>query len=164
MKDEISRKDFYDAVKLHVEEFEVESDFEQIQEEDVPYEKLIKNDCEEECILKDHDVVIGSTFVILTSIDIMNLFLQGKITERELLFESRKIKSYNSIYLCSSIIIQEYRRFGLIFEAGKILLKKIIEKNNFNPVIFGWTFSEAGSNLLKKTAKHFNLEYFEKKH
>lgn len=161
MKEEFSKEDFWDAANLHTTEFKVEEDPDQIHKEDVSYEQILKYDCEQECIIKDGSNVIGSTYIILTSRKLMKDFLDNEINERELLLKSRELNKFDCAYFCSAFIFPEYRRKGIIYNSTSLLLEKI---KNKKPIIFGWTFSEAGSNSIKKTAKEFNLKYFEKKH
>lgn len=163
MKENFSEEDFLKGVNLHVRGFNVKEDSNQIQEEDVSYKKIIDYDCEQECIIKENEKVIGSFYFILTSKKIMDNFLEEKINERDLLNNSRKLINFNSIYFCSAIIEEDYRRKGLIFKATKKLIKHINPLFKEKPSIFGWTFSESGSNLFKKTAKEFSFEFFEKK-
>jgi predicted acetyltransferase len=91
----------------------------------------------------------------------MNKFIASKITENEL-FEGIKdsvdYTNFETIYLCSVVIIPEYRRKGLATKSIIKSIKKIIGKRKIRPVLFYWGFSDAGKKACEKVAKIMELE------
>jgi ribosomal protein S18 acetylase RimI-like enzyme len=90
--------------------------------------------------------------VIPTSIDLMNRFLHKKITEQEILDLTRPDTSYDAIYLCSALVLEEYRRKGI---ARKLTLEAIAAIRKKHPIqsLFVWPFSTGGDALAKSVAR-----------
>jgi ribosomal protein S18 acetylase RimI-like enzyme len=89
--------------------------------------------------------------VIPTSLDLMNRFLNKKITEQEILDLTRPDTSYEAIYLCSALVLEEYRRKGI---ARKLTLEAIESIRKKHPIqsLFVWPFSTGGDALAKSIA------------
>lgn len=86
-----------------------------------------------------------------TTTELMNLFLDKKISEKQL-FESTPVGvSYEAIYLCSALVLEEYRRKGI---ARKLSLEAIenIRKDHPIKALFVWAFSKEGESLAEKMA------------
>lgn len=163
LKDSFSESDFRFAEILENNEFRLESDSNQIQLSDILFNDLMNSSCEEQCIIKKGKSVIGTTYFIVTSKEIMKKFIYSEINERELLRLSRRNNLWEVIYFCDAILMSSYRNKGIMTKAGFTVLKNLNIK--FNPTaIFAWIYSEGGRKLLKKFSEEFNLEYFEKKH
>lgn len=81
--------------------------------------------------------------VIPTTIDLMNRFLENKISEKEL-FELTPIDTnYEALYLCSAMVLEEYRRQGI---AKRLVLNAIekIRKDHSLKALFVWPFTKEG--------------------
>jgi len=86
-----------------------------------------------------------------TTTDLMNQFLEEKISEKEL-FELTPINtSYDALYLCSAMVLPEYRRKGI---AKKLTLEAIVKIRKGHPIknLFVWPFSKEGEMLADKIA------------
>jgi GNAT superfamily N-acetyltransferase len=94
--------------------------------------------------------------VIPTTEHLMELFINKKINERELLRKTPLREKYRAIYLCSALVLPEYRKKGL---AKRLLCKavKSIKKNHPIKALFYWGFSMAGRKLARSVAKELNL-------
>ena len=64
-----------------------------------------------------------------TTTELMHPFLEQKISEKELFEKTQLNISYDTLYLCSAMILEEYRRKGI---ARKLTLKAVeaIRKTN----------------------------------
>ncbi len=99
---------------------------------------------------------IGSVTIIPTSKNLMNLFLNGAITEGELLKKSKPRKKYGAIYLLDAVILPKHRKKQ---HATKMFIKSINSIPRYkNFEIFYWPFSKAGERLSKKIADHFGVK------
>ena len=90
--------------------------------------------------------------VIPTTQDIMNRFLQKEISEKEL-YELTPLKvKYDCLYLCSALVLEEYRRQGI---TQKLLLDSIEAIKKVHPLqyLFVWPFSQEGDALAEKIAQ-----------
>jgi len=163
-KEHITEKEYWEAEKELISHFEIEHDREQIQDDFESYDDFMKNECEQEIIIKDSDKIIGSFYCLITSKKLMYDFLSGKINENELLLKSIENKSYEAIYLCSTIIKKEYRKKRLTYKSNVLLIQSVIEKFQMkSPYVFYWPFSEKGKNCAKKITGDLNLELLERK-
>ncbi len=89
--------------------------------------------------------------MIPTTIDLMNRFLENDISEKELYELTPKNIQYESIYLCSALVLEEFRRKGI---AKKLTLSAIesIKKDHPIKYLFIWPFSKEGLSLAEKVA------------
>lgn len=86
----------------------------------------------------------------------MQQFIQYEITERELYEQTPLGISYDVVYLCSAMVLEEFRQQGLT----KQLTAKAIEiicKDHPIRSLFVWTFSKEGLLAAQAIAKKVNL-------
>jgi GNAT superfamily N-acetyltransferase len=81
--------------------------------------------------------------LIPTTRELMKQFLAGQLTERELFEQTPLDTPYEALYLCSAMVLKEYRRKGI---AKKLILEAIEKIRKDHPVksLFVWTFSKEG--------------------
>ena len=89
--------------------------------------------------------------MIPTTIDLMNRFLENDLSEKELYELTPKNIQYESLYLCSALVLEECRRKGI---AKKITLSAIESIRKDHPIkyLFIWPFSKEGLSLAEKVA------------
>jgi hypothetical protein len=99
--------------------------------------------------------------LIPTTNELMKLFLENQITEAEL-FEKTPIGAqYETIYLCSAMTLEEYRKKGI---TKQLCLEAIENMRMKNPIssLFVWSFSKEGESLAEKIAAETGLTLFKK--
>ncbi len=81
--------------------------------------------------------------LIPTTTELMNQFIEGTISEKELYEVTPLNTKYDALYLCSAMVLEEYRRKGI---AKQLTLKAVeaIRKNHPIKSLFVWTFSNEG--------------------
>jgi GNAT superfamily N-acetyltransferase len=81
--------------------------------------------------------------LIPTTKVLMDEFLEGKISEKQLFDLTPLNETYNSIYLCSAMVLEEYRRQGI---AKRLTLDAINNIRKDHPItsLFVWPFSAEG--------------------
>lgn len=91
----------------------------------------------------DADGPIAWVILIPTTLDLMNRFLEHKISEKELFALTPLDIKYEALYLCSAMVLEEYRRKGI---AKQLVLNAIENIRNNNPLkaLFVWAFSKEG--------------------
>jgi GNAT superfamily N-acetyltransferase len=89
--------------------------------------------------------------VIPTTLDLMNRFLENKISEKELYELTPLHIQYEALYLCSAMVLPEYRRKGIAKRLG-IEAIEAIKKDHPLKSLFVWAFSKEGDALAKKIA------------
>ena len=99
---------------------------------------------------------IAWVLLIPTTLDLMHLFLSKKISEKELFELTPLNTNYEAIYLCSALVLEEYRRQGI---TQKLALDAIAEirKNHSLKAAFVWTFSPEGDFAAEKIAQTAGL-------
>jgi len=97
--------------------------------------------------------------LIPTTTALMNQFIEGKITEKELYELTPLNTHYEALYLCSAMVLEEYRRKGI---AKQITLKAMeaISKDHSIQALFVWTFSKEGKAGAEALARLTGLPLF----
>jgi GNAT superfamily N-acetyltransferase len=126
-----------------------------------------------ECLRKLHPSTIGEetsedgpiawTLVIPTTEETMRRFLACEISERELLERTHADDHSEAIYLCSALVLPEYRGKGL----AKHLIRRSIENiRKAHPIqsLYCWTFSVEGRRLAQSVARTVGLPLVERSH
>jgi GNAT superfamily N-acetyltransferase len=105
------------------------------------------------------DGPVAWILVIPTTAIVMRQFIEKRINERELLRKTPLQGTYEAIYLCSALVLPEYRRKGL---ARRLLVRavKAIQKQHQITSLFYWAFSVAGKKLAQSVARETNLPLF----
>ena len=99
--------------------------------------------------------------LIPTTRKLMEQFITKKVNERELFNKTPLRVKYDSIYLCSALVLPEYRGKGL---AKSLMIKAIKSIQRAHPIhcLFYWAFSVEGKKLAASVAKELSLELFKR--
>lgn len=99
--------------------------------------------------------------VIPTTTELMLRFLEHKISERELFDLTPLHSKYEALYLCSAMVLEEYRRKGI---TKRLALKAIEEIRKDHPLkaMFVWSFTEEGDLAADALAKAVKLPLYKK--
>jgi Acetyltransferase (GNAT) family. len=105
---------------------------------------------------------IAWAMVIPTTGDLMKQFTSKKISEQELLYNTPLRKKYNALYLCSALVLPEYRGKGV---AKRLVVKAVKAIRVKHPIefFFYWEFSVEGKKLAVSIAKEFALPLYKRK-
>ena len=73
----------------------------------------------------------------------MNQFIECEISEKQLFELTKEEKIFNTIYLCSAMVLEEYRKNGI---AKNLVLDAIemIRQDHSITALFVWSFSKEG--------------------
>ncbi|MBE0649494.1 MAG: GNAT family N-acetyltransferase [Bacteroidales bacterium] len=114
--------------------------------------------------LSQYDVEDGPVawmLLIPTTKDLMEQFLYLKISEREL-FEKTPIGSkYDAVYLCSALVLEEYRRKGI---ASDLVIKAVLEMKKEHPIqaLFVWPFTDDGNSTAEKISQTLKMPLYKR--
>lgn len=98
---------------------------------------------------------------IPTTRQLMEQFLANEISEKEL-FELTPLNvPYQAVYLCSGMVLQEFRRKGIAKKLAFEALSKIRESHPIE-AIFVWAFTQDGNIASESLAKLSGLPLFKK--
>lgn len=102
---------------------------------------------------------IAWVLVIPTTHELMNKFLEGKLSEMELYHQTPLKAIYDAIYLCSALVLQEHRRKGI---TKQLTVKAIRAIQQDHPIasLFVWTFTEQGWLAAESIARAVQLPLF----
>jgi ribosomal protein S18 acetylase RimI-like enzyme len=89
--------------------------------------------------------------VIPTTFELMNMFLEKIISEKELYELTPLNTRYEALYLCSAMALPEYRGKGI---AKRLTIQAIESIRKDHPIksLFVWAFSTEGDALAEKVA------------
>lgn len=89
------------------------------------------------------DGPVAWLLVFPTTIELMDKFVSCQITEKELFLQTPVGVGYESIYICSALVLEEYRRKGITKKLALDAIEKI-RKDHPIKVLFCWSFSREG--------------------
>ena len=86
---------------------------------------------------------VAWVLLIPTTLTLMNKFLEKEISERQLFELTPLDSSYDALYLCSALVLEEYRRKGI---AKRLTLDAIDNIRRDHPLtaLFVWAFTKEG--------------------
>jgi GNAT superfamily N-acetyltransferase len=104
---------------------------------------------------------VAWVLLIPTTLDLMNRFLKNEISEKELYQRTPLNTSYEALYLCSAMVLKEYRRRGIAKQLTLDAIKKI-RKDHPLKALFVWTFSEEGLLGSEALARLISLPLYKR--
>ncbi len=100
--------------------------------------------------------------LIPTTINLMNDFVNGKISEKELFEQTPVGEKYESVYLCSAMVLEEYRHNGIARQTTLEAIRQIRSRHQV-AYLFVWPFSREGDAAAKAIANAAALPLLERK-
>ena len=98
---------------------------------------------------------------IPTTIDLMTQFINQKISERELYELTPLNTKYEAIYLCSALLLEEFRGKGIAQRLGVRAIENIKMDHSIKALFF-WSFSKEGEKLAEKVSGLMGLPLFKR--
>jgi len=146
-------------IQLAEETFSVRTDPNQLDVTEAVIEKLREI---HPATLSEHTVDDGPVVWILlipSSTETMHRFLNEEISERELLNEVIPGQVYDSIYLCSALVLPEFRKKGLAMQLTLEAIEKIQLQHPIG-ALYVWPFSREGFALAARIANEVKVPLF----
>ena len=143
-------------IKLADEFFEARTDPEQINVTPRVRARLKRMHTATLSVRTTKDGPIAWMLVIPTTKRLMMRFIDGKIGERELLRRTPVGRPYQAMYLCSALVLPEFRGKGI---AKRLLTKAVRSIRRDHPIefLFFWAFSKKGEKLAHSVARAARL-------
>lgn len=145
-----------ESMKIAEEFFGTHQDPDQIPISQESHDKLLKLHPRSVIYKLIDEKLVAWIVVVPTISELMNKFISGEITERELFNLTEPQKSYDALYLCSSFVLPEYRRKGYAIELFLKAIKDISQNKKIQ--LFAWPFSKEGQKLAKKLKQTLNTD------
>ena len=100
--------------------------------------------------------------LIPTTTALMNDFISHKISEKELFELTPLHATYDALYLCSAMVLEEYRRKGLV---TKVVEEAYAAMKKEHPIqsLFVWSFTPEGNASAEAMAKRLELPLYKRK-
>lgn len=104
---------------------------------------------------------VAWVLLIPTTLELMHQFLENKISEKELYELTPLHIKYEALYLCSGMVLEEYRRKGI---AKQLALKAVesIRKDHPIKALFTWAFTKEGDLAAEALAKQISLPLYKR--
>ena len=100
----------------------------------------------------DGDGPVAWILLLPTTEKLMHQFLNKEITEKELYVRTPLNEKYDAVYLCSAMVLEEFRKKGIAKTLTLSALEKIRELHTIK-YLFVWNFSEEGAASSISIAK-----------
>ena len=99
---------------------------------------------------------VAWVLVIPTTLDLMNQFIDNRISEKELYDMTQPDTAYEALYLCAALVLKEYRGKGI---AKQLTLNAIESIRKEHPLksLFVWVFTKEGDLLSETIARLTSL-------
>ena len=104
----------------------------------------------------DGDGPVLWVIIIPTINALMHEFIDGKISETELLSKTPLHSQYDALYLCSAMVLDEFRKKGLATQYTLAAIQAIRKEHQIKD-FFVWAFTAEGYALAESIAKQENL-------
>jgi GNAT superfamily N-acetyltransferase len=148
-------------IKLAEEFFDMKNDPAQISVDEKTMQRLLLIHPSTLSEKTDENGPIAWILIIPTIKKVMGDFLVNKITEKEILECTPLGAKYDAIYLCSALVLPEYRGKGLAKQMVREAVQTILNQHPIQS-LFVWSFSIEGKRLADWVAKEFNLLLFKR--
>lgn len=152
----MSKNNFERMLQLADEVFAVKNDSDQLDVNQQVLERLMRIHPATVSEYDDGNGPVAWVLLIPTTLDLMHQFLNATISEKELFEQTPLDSKYEAVYLCSALVLEEYRRKGI---AKQLALEAIenIRKDQPLKALFVWTFSKEGDLGAQAMARYTSL-------
>lgn len=99
--------------------------------------------------------------LIPTTHDLMERFLIKEISEKELFNLTPIHTRYDALYLCSALVLEEYRRKGIVRRLALAAIENIRQDHPLKS-LFVWPFSKEGDLASENLAQLTSLPLFKR--
>jgi len=157
----MSKSNFERLIELSDEVFSSRTDPDQlnINENVMEHLQLIHPDT-----ISEYDDGNGPVCWILcipTTLDLMNQFINKEISERELYELTPLNAKYEAIYMCSALLLEEFRGKGIAQKVGMKAIENIMLDHSIKALFF-WSFSKEGEKLADKASDLLGLPLYKR--
>jgi len=152
---------FERLVQLADEVFAVKSDPSQLDVNPEVLERLQKMHPATVSAFDDGNGPVAWVLLIPTTLDLMNRFLVKEISEKELFNLTQLNIKYDAIYLCSALVLEEYRRKGITKNLAMSAIDVILNDHPLKAA-FVWAFSPEGDLAAETIAQLAELQLYKR--
>lgn len=147
---------FERMIQLADEVFAVKNDPSQLDVNQQVIERLQKIHSATVSEQVDGNGPVAWVLLIPTTLDLMNRFLKSEISEKELFDLTPLDTTYETLYLCSALVLEEYRRKGITKQLVINAIENILRDHPLK-ALFVWAFSKEGDMASETIARLASL-------
>ncbi len=147
---------FERMIQLADEVFEVKHDPNQLDVNEAVIQRLLQIHPATVSEYNEGEGPAAWVLIFPTNAELMHSFLKGKISEKELFEQTPIGVSYDCIYLCSALVLEEYRRQGIVKNLSTLSIQSICKVHPIEH-LFVWAFSAVGDQCATQIAKRASL-------
>jgi ribosomal protein S18 acetylase RimI-like enzyme len=157
----MSKSNFERMLQLADEVFAVKNDSTQLDVDQEVLERLRKIHPATVSEYDDGNGPVAWILLFPITLDLMQQFLDATISEKELFNRTPLDIKYDALYLCSALVLEEYRKKGI---AKRLTLEAIesIRKEHPLKALFVWTFSKEGDLGAEAMARYTSLPLYKR--
>jgi len=152
---------FERLIQLADQVFAVKSDPSQLDVNPQVMERLQKMHPSTISAFDDGNGPVAWVLLIPTTLELMHRFIEEQITEKELFELTPLDVSYEAIYLCSALVLDEYRRKGITKQLALDAIEHI-RKDHPLKAAFVWAFSPEGDLAAETIARLAKLPLYKR--
>jgi hypothetical protein len=104
---------------------------------------------------------VAWVLVIPTTLALMHQFIEGNLSEKEMFKLTPLNFQYDALYLCSALVLEEYRRKG-ITQLLTLTAIRNIQKDHALKALFVWPFTSEGEKTSEKIARLTELPLYKR--
>ncbi|HEX9979850.1 MAG TPA: hypothetical protein VGB50_04715 [Flavobacterium sp.] len=155
------QNNYYRLIKLAEEVFDAKHDPEQLDVNQEVLNRLSEIHPASVSEYNDENGPVAWVLVFPTTGNLMETFLQNKISEKELFLSTPADAEYDAIYLCSALVLEEYRQKGI---TKRLASEAISEIRTQHPIkaLFVWAFTKEGDLASETIAATVSLPLFKR--
>jgi hypothetical protein len=155
------KSNFERMIQLSDEVFSSRTDQEQLNVNENVMEHLLRIHPHTISEFDDGNGPVCWILLIPTTLDLMTQFINHTISERELYELTPLNTKYEAIYLCSALLLEEFRGKGIAQGLG---IRAIENIKTDHPIkaLFTWAFSEEGEKLAQKVSGLMDLPLYKR--
>lgn len=147
----MTRSNFERLIQLADEVFAVKSDPSQLDVNQEVMERLQLIHPDTISQFDEGNGPVAWVLIFPTTDELMQRFLHQEISEKELFDLTPLNISYDTVYLCSALVLEEYRRRGITKQLAVKSIESFLKKHRLK-AIFVWAFSPEGDSAAEKIA------------
>ncbi len=148
----MSQSNFERMMQLAEDVFDARNDPNQLDIHQEVLERMVQLHPATVSEFDDGNGPVAWVLLIPTTSALMHEFLSGHISEKELFNRTSPGQVYDALYLCSALVLPEFRRQGIVKNLTLDAIRRI-RKNHPIQYLFVWAFSAEGELSAEALAR-----------
>ena len=152
----MTQSNFERMIQLADDVFATKQDPNQLDVDELVIERLLQIDPNSVREFDDGNGPVAWLILIPSTNELMQQFVKKEISEKELFLKTEIGENYESVYLCSGLVLPEYRRKGITKELAMNAMAEIRKRHEIKSLV-AWPFTEEGNLASEDLARSLAL-------